>query len=240
MTSNLPEFECSFPAPPARSVGGGVCGLAVSGSWGSGAGAAQQGMRQGKLLLIGTRRGDSEMDPAHADLYQRADLEQFQPDAAATGPGELGEGQTDAAQRTEQHVGKRGEPQAQLIGAHGGRRGAISKQVQLAFLDPIFHLTTGTVDPLIQPPGVDLGGWQRGDDEAWIGLALGPFGLADDAPDAAPTVQGGPAEVLEATGRLAGSLRRGTRGGHLGGDLPSQPRIARQAKDIVHAIGLAP
>src|SRR5947209_11085721 len=110
MTYNLPDFERTFPAPPVGGVVGEVCGLAVSGSWGSGAGTAQQRMRQGKLLLIGTRRGHGEMDPAHADLYQRADLQQFQPDAAATGPGELGEGQTDAAQRAEQHIGKRGEP----------------------------------------------------------------------------------------------------------------------------------
>src|SRR3954465_8275268 len=98
MTSNLPVFECSFAAPPASRVGGGACGLAVSGSCGSGAGAAQQGMRQGKLMLIGTGRGDGDMDPAHADLDQRADLEQLQPDAAATGPGELGEGQANPTQ----------------------------------------------------------------------------------------------------------------------------------------------
>jgi hypothetical protein len=46
-------------------------------------------MRQGKLVLTGTRRGDGDMDPAHADLDQRADLQQVQPDAAATGPGKL-------------------------------------------------------------------------------------------------------------------------------------------------------
>src|SRR3954452_86108 len=191
MTSNLPDFECSFPAPPASSVGGGICGLALSGSWGSGAGAAQQGMRQGKLMLIGTGRGDSDMDPAHADLYQRAELQQFQPDAAATGLGELVEGQANPTQRTEQHVGKRGEPQAQLIGPHGGGRGAVCEQVQLAFLDTVLHLAAGAVDPLVQPPGVDLDRWQRGDDEARIGLALSPFSLADDAANAAPTVQGG-------------------------------------------------
>ena len=106
MASNLPDFECTFPAPPVGEVGGEVCGLAVSGSWGSGAGAAQQGMRQGKLMLIRAGRGDSDMDPAHADLYQRADLQQFQPDAAATGPGERGEGQPDPTQRAEQHIGK--------------------------------------------------------------------------------------------------------------------------------------
>src|SRR4051794_16454489 len=95
MASNLPDFARSFPAPPADNVVEGVCGLAVSGSCGSGAGAAQQGMRQRKLMLIRTRRSHGDMDPAHADLYQRADLEQCQPDVAATGPGKLGEGQPD-------------------------------------------------------------------------------------------------------------------------------------------------
>src|SRR3954462_9355703 len=109
MVFDLLDFERAFPAPPAGSVVGEVCGLAVSGSCGSGAGAAQQGMRQGKLLLIRTGRGHRDMDPAHAEPDQRADLQQFQPDATATGAGELGEGQTDAAQRTEQYVGKRGK-----------------------------------------------------------------------------------------------------------------------------------
>src|SRR4051812_46556557 len=106
LTRNLPGLLPLLPHRPRAALVGEVCGLAVSGSCGSGAGAAQQGMRQGKLMLIGTRRGDGDMDPAHADLYQRADLEQFQPDAAATGPGELGEGQANPAQRAEQHVGK--------------------------------------------------------------------------------------------------------------------------------------
>src|SRR3954468_16690122 len=107
-------------------------------------------MRQGKLMLIGTGRGDSDMDPAHADLYQRAELQQFQPDAAATGLGELGEGQANPTQRTEQHVGKRGEPQAQWVGAHGRRRGALSEQVQLTFLDTVLHLAARTVNILRQ------------------------------------------------------------------------------------------
>src|SRR5215213_4439291 len=83
----------------------------------SGAGSAQQGMRQRKLMLIRTGRGHGDMDPAHTDPDQRADLQQFQPDTAATGPGELSEGQANPAQRAEQHVGKRGEPQAHLVAA---------------------------------------------------------------------------------------------------------------------------
>src|SRR5689334_6792817 len=54
MVFDLPDFARSFPAPPVGSVVGEVCGRAMSGSCGSGAGAAQQSMRQRKLLLIGT------------------------------------------------------------------------------------------------------------------------------------------------------------------------------------------
>jgi hypothetical protein len=39
---------------------------------------------------------------------------------------------------------------------------------------------------------------------------------------------------------LAGSFRRGLRGGHLSRDLGCQPRIARQAEDVIHAVGFAP
>jgi len=75
------------------------------------AAAVRLGELERKLMLIGTGRGHGETDPAHTDPHQRADFQQFQPDAAATGPGELGVGQTDAARRAEQHAGK---PQAQL------------------------------------------------------------------------------------------------------------------------------
>src|SRR4051812_50097750 len=104
----------------------------------------------------------------------------------------------------------------------------------------MFHLAAGTVEPLIQPPGVDLGGRQRGDDEAWIGLARGPFGLADDAADAAPTVAGGPADVLEAAGGVAGSFRPGPRRGPPGRGLAPPARVARPAGGGNPPAGFAP
>src|SRR4051812_45208786 len=81
------------------------------------------------------------------------------------------------------------------------------------------------IAPLIQPPGVDFGRCQGGDDKARVGLALSPFSLADDAANAAPTVQGGSAEVLEAAGGLSGLLRFRPRG------RPPRPGLCRPARD---------
>ena len=90
---------------------------------------------------------------------------------AAGGLGELGVGEADAAQRAEQHIGHGGEPQPQLVGAHGGGRGAVGEQIELALLDAVLHLAAGAVDVLVEAAGVDLGGPQRGDDEARVGRA---------------------------------------------------------------------
>ena len=66
------------------------------------------------------------------------------------------------------------------------------------------------------------------------------LGLADHAPGAAPAVQGGVEELLEAPGRLAGLGMLGGRDGQVGFELGDQAPIAREAEDIVDAIHLAP
>ena len=135
----------------------------------------------------------------------------------------LGAGEADAAQRAQQHIGHRGEPQAQLVGAHGGGRGAVGEQVELALLDAVLHLAAGAVDLLVEVRASQLGSAERGDDEARIGLALRPLGLADDAAPAAPALARRPQEVLEAARRLAGGRALGRR------PRPARPRSRRPA-----------
>ena len=74
----------------------------------------------------------------------------------------------------------------------------------------------------------DLGAPERGDDEARIGLALRPFGLADDAASAAPALARRMLEVLEAPRRLAGPLAFRASPLHLPFDLRRQPTVAGQ------------
>ena len=64
--------------------------------------------------------------------------------------------------------------------------------------------------------------------------------LPDDPARAAPAVQRGVAELLEAARRLAGRGMRGRRGGQVGLELGDQARIAREAEDIMDPVGFAP
>src|SRR5260221_9994218 len=104
------------------------------------------------------------------------------------------------------------EPQAQLIGPDGGGRGAVRIKVELTLLDPIFHLAARAVDVLVEIFGSALGALERGDDEARIGLALGPLGLGDDPALTTPAAPCLILELPEGARRLAGpsALRLGS------------------------------
>ena len=66
------------------------------------------------------------------------------------------------------------------------------------------------------------------------------LGFADDPARPAPAVEGGVDEPSEAPRRLAGLGMRGGRGGQIGVERRDQARIAREAKDVVDAVRLAP
>src|SRR5580700_3654562 len=104
--------------------------------------------------------------------------------------------EADAAQGADQDIGHRGEPQPQLIGAHRVGRGAVGIEIELAFLDAVFHLAAGAIEFLVEVAGLVRLTRQRSDDKAWVGLALGPFRLGDDPALAAPALERPPSEVL--------------------------------------------
>ena len=85
--------------------------------------------------------------------------------------------QGDPAHGTEQDVGERCQPQTQLVGTHRGGRGAIGIEIELALLDPVLHVATGTIELLVEVFGLAFGARQRSHDEARVGFALGELGL---------------------------------------------------------------
>ncbi len=140
-----------------------------------------------ELHLMGTGRGDGEVDAAGG---------------GDRGVGELGMLQGDAAQGLDQDIGHGREVKPQLVGAHGCRGGPVGEQLEL-LADAVLGLASGAVEVLVEGPLVPHRAGQRGDDEAGVGVLWRMLGLADDAAPAAPATQGGVAEVLEHSGRLA-------------------------------------
>ncbi|MEZ5931580.1 MAG: hypothetical protein R3F54_06465 [Alphaproteobacteria bacterium] len=61
-------------------------------------------------------------------------------------------------------MGKRGEPEPELIGLHGGGRGAIGEQIELHFLDPVFHAAASAADLFMEGFAADRRRPERGDD----------------------------------------------------------------------------
>ena len=64
-------------------------------------------MCERELGLVGTSRGDSEMDTARAGTHLGAEPEQLEANGLRRGVGELGVAQGDAAQGIDEHVGHR-------------------------------------------------------------------------------------------------------------------------------------
>lgn len=128
-------------------------------------------MGQREDVGVGAGAGHGYADAADAAGDLGADLEQPEPDGAAGRALERGVGQREAAQGGHQDVGHGGEPQAQLVGAHGDGAGAVGEEVELALLDAVLHVAAGAVDALVEGAGADLGGGQRGDDEAGVAPA---------------------------------------------------------------------
>jgi len=83
---------------------------------------------------------------------------------------------------------------------------AIGEELELLFLDPVFHLPTGTIQIFVQGSRLPVLRSERGDDETGI-LPLGQiFGLAHHAPLTGPTLASLITKVLEPPRRFPAGL----------------------------------
>ena len=81
----------------------------------------------------------------NADQHSSAEFQEVETNGAARCIGKARFVQADAAQGAQQHVGHRIEPETELIGPHGCGRGAVGMEIELALLDPVFHVFAGAV-----------------------------------------------------------------------------------------------
>src|SRR5258708_23275077 len=90
------------------------------------------------------------MNAPTTDLDAGADLEEFEPDLAESGRGQIGATQHLGPQHREHEMGESREPEPELVGGHPARAGAIGKKVLLRLLDAVFHFSAGAVKLLVE------------------------------------------------------------------------------------------
>ena len=103
-----------------------------------------------ELALVGTRLAHRQLHASDADGDEGSDLQESQADRIGAGSCHCGVFQSDTPQRVHQHVRGRGEPQPQLIGAERSAGESIGKQIELRFLDAVFHFTARAVQLFVE------------------------------------------------------------------------------------------
>ena len=136
-------------------------------------------------------------------------------------------------------IGERGDVTPQFIGPHLRGRGAIGEQSELLPFDPVFHLSTGTVEIFVKRAYIDWLALNRDDDEAGI-FSLGQvLSLAQYARFTEPALARLITKVLRQPGRLLRGLMKFLGVGHLGltGFLDdySWPNQAISRADVLHS-----
>ena len=115
-----------------------------------------------------------------------------------------------------------------------------AEQVELLFLDAVFHLPAGTVDLLIEGLSGIVTRRQGGDDEAGVGAAGQDLGFGDHAALTGPAFLSAVGEVGEESDGLLLLVEEGLGLSQLGGDGVLEAAVAGQAEEIVDLIVLTP
>ena len=110
----------------------------------------------------------------------------------------------------------------------------------MLLLDAVLDLAAGAVEIFVEGPSVDLGGAERGHDEARVRTLGQVLGLGDNPPIAAPAIERAPSEVSEATRGSALGRARDLSLGELFADRADQAFVAGEAEQIVDPMGFAP
>ena len=136
-----------------------------------------------------------------------SDTDEFISDGGTRGVGQPCVFQGGAPDVVEEHVGERTKHEAKLVGPPVVATCAISVEIELLFLDPIFHVAACAVDFVVELLGI---AFKRGEDEASVCSQTRVLCFDDDAPFAIPCGCGilEPAEKsLLVAGLFVGGLR---------------------------------
>ena len=137
-------------------------------------------------MLAGEHVWHGQDDPTDADLYDCCDFEQSCADGATGRRLRRGLPKGHVLQGSKQDIGCGREPQPELVSPDGMGGRPVGEQIQLAFLDRVFHIPTGAVDLFVKMTRFGRSLRQSGDDKAMTAVAVAPLGLGHHPPAARP------------------------------------------------------
>ncbi len=103
-------------------------------------------------VAIHTGCGQVQHDAAYRGLHSGAEFHQVFAQGADLGRAEGG-ARGAQAQFLVEHVARGGQQSAQLVGEEAAATGAVDFQTMMQLFDPVFDVTPGAVDRLVQMPG---------------------------------------------------------------------------------------
>jgi len=132
---------------------------------------------------VGIRTGEHDANAPGIAHDDRSNFQQLQTDRIDKGCFERYSRQRDSTHRFDKRVGKAREQRPELVWPPLMTRGAIGKQSQLLSLDAVFHLTSRTVQCIVE---ILTSLSQIGNDEARVAPLGTDLRLEDDASMPAP------------------------------------------------------
>jgi len=85
----------------------------------------------------------------------------------------------------QQDICQTGEQYSPLVGPPVAGTGAVCQQPHLLLFDPVFHITTDTIDLIVEVLRLPL---EAGHNETYIFTAIAILGFGYDSPRSAPTL----------------------------------------------------
>ena len=126
-----------------------------------------------------------------------------------------------------------------MIALHLVGREPVGEQTHL-FLDAVFHLAAGAVEPLVKILIGPLIRSERSYHEARVLALVEILCFGHHAAGARPALASLIRKFSEHTRRLASGLMKDARLLHLGADDLAEPLVARQPEQVINGVGLAP
>lgn len=127
-------------------------------------------------------RTEGNHNTTHGDANLSCDLQESEANGATLRGCQFGVSQTVLAQGLQQNISKGRKPQAQLIALKLMGGGTLTEQIELMFLDAVFHLASGTVVVGMELTRTDLLGRVGGDNKVTpcaVGI-IGQFAARSD------------------------------------------------------------